>query len=408
MHDVAIVGAGPGGAAAAYYLAKAGLDVALLDKASFPREKTCGDGLTPQAVAVLEDMGALTAAELEINPIKQVRVFSPSGRVAGVSIPTSGPYPPFALVIPRLQLDQAVLERAVHAGAAFHPGLRVKDITSRDTYVQIQGESGRKTVKIDARFTIVATGANLSLLRRIDLLPDHPKLIRAVRGYFEGAQFEPSLDFRFDNVPLPGYGWVFSVTQTSANIGLGLWPARDGRSRRISPQNSFEHFIQSPGMRTVLTGAEQVGPIRGYPLRTDFIDSKTYNGRILLVGEAAGLVNPLTGEGIDYALESGKIAAKFLTEIMGNSKSVSMDMGEYDHRLRLRFQPIFQFSDLVRRLCMNRICLEALTRWAVRREDLRALLANIVLGNVQPPAKITLGKVMRLIAGGKKIARKAV
>src|SRR5436305_4217050 len=139
-------------------------------------------------------------------------------------------------------------------------------------------------------------------------------MMLCARAYFEGmAEVLDAAQCRFDGVPLPGYGWVFPLSNSSANIGVGFF--RAGLTARWMPKTArtvFDSFIETPALQSILAGAQRVGPIKGYPLRIDFARSPTYAERILLVGEAAGLVNPVTGEGIDYALESGKMAAEHL------------------------------------------------------------------------------------------------
>src|SRR5690606_12222005 len=132
--------------------------------------------------------------------------------------------------------------------------------------------------------------------------------------YFEGVEFLPNhFQFRFDGVPLPGYGWVFPVSQTSANIGAGFIPS--ARGAPLSAQAGFKTFVESSAMRRLLQNARQQSSLKSYPIRTDFASAPTFAERTLLIGEAAGLVNPLTGDGIDYALETGRIAAEHLINL---------------------------------------------------------------------------------------------
>ena len=132
-HDVLVIGAGPGGSAAAHYLAKAGADVLLLDRAAFPRDKTCGDGLTPRAVGILQDMGLLEALEPLGRRISRFEVVAPNRKTTAAPIPISGGLPPFSLVVPRLALDAHVLGSALARGAQFESGVHIDDLVTSVT-----------------------------------------------------------------------------------------------------------------------------------------------------------------------------------------------------------------------------------------------------------------------------------
>src|SRR5262249_8751231 len=163
-----------------------------------------------------------------------------------------------------------------------------------------------------ARLCIIATGASTALLANLGLIAKRPQVMLAARAYYEGPlPCADRIQIRFDGVPLPGYGWVFPLSAASADVGVGYF-ARGFTIRRRPPNAgvAFQSFVRGRGVTALLNGAHQSGPERGYPLRVDFPELPTSAGRVLLVGEAAGLVNPLTGEGIDYALESAQIAAE--------------------------------------------------------------------------------------------------
>jgi flavin-dependent dehydrogenase len=137
-------------------------------------------------------------------------------------------------------------------------------------------------------------------------------------------------------------------------------------------------------MSNVLDGARQTGPVKGYPIRVDFLSAPTFAERTLLVGEAAGLVNPLTGEGIDYALESGKLAAEHLAELLQTGDFSQQRLAAYDSLLRARFANIFRFSTRVRDWYCLPPVLNVLVPLANRRPELRQLLASIILGEREP------------------------
>ncbi len=394
MYDVAIVGAGPGGSATAHYLAQRGLRVLLLDKATFPRDKTCGDGLTPRAVGVLQDMGLVDELMRVGHVIKRFEVFAPNRTSTRDVITVRDGLPNFSLVVPRLLLDDRIRQRAVDSGAEFVSGLQVNDVQRVNTHVELKTEHNGTRETHQAKLAVIATGANTRLLMQVGLLKALPNVMVASRAYFEGVRGLSDIwTLRFDDVPMPGYGWIFPTGTETANIGVGYF--REGRS--ASAAQPFAQFLQSPPVRDMLANAKQVGPVKGYPLRDDFLTSPTFSNRILVVGEAAGLVNPLTGEGIDYALESGRIAAHHIAGMFERDDFSTARYQAYNSSLREHFQSLFEFCIKVRELCLRPFVLNALVNVANRRADLRARLVSVVLGGAPITGKLTLGRVVRAL-----------
>jgi menaquinone-9 beta-reductase len=367
VHDVAVIGAGPGGSATAHFLAQRGLDVLLLDRSQFPRDKTCGDGLTPRALRVLDAMGILREVASKGRPIDSYEVVAPNGKRT-----TSRTE---ALVVPRLTLDQIILERAVASGAQFRAGVTVDAIEpmAHGVNVKTRGES------VTARLAVIATGAATGVLTRSGILRRAPRAMLAARAYFEGVSARKSFQLRFGGVPQPGYGWVFPMSSNAANIGVGFWPKRKQQTARAA----FQRFVADLPYR-------QTSEMRGYPIRVDFLRARTFAPRTLLVGEAAGLVNPLTGEGIDYALESGQIAAELLAQ-------EPFDPLRYHAVLHERFGKVFHFSEYVRDWYCKPVLLDRLVPLANRRPELRQLLTSIVLGEREPAGFGPLSMLARLL-----------
>jgi geranylgeranyl reductase family protein len=370
MHDVAIVGAGPGGSAAAHFLAQKGLTVLLLDKAEFPRDKTCGDGLTPRALRVLDAMGMLAEVSKRGRAIGGYEVVAPNGKSTTARITSQ----PAALVVPRLTLDNLILQRAINSGARFQRA-SVDYVEPTQAGVTVHAEQTR----FQARTAIIATGAATGVLSRSGILRHRPRSMLAARAYFEGMAQGGNFQLRFDGVPLPGYGWVFPVGNGISNVGVGFLPRKQKRTAR----EVFDAWVEQ-------FDGHQVGPLRGYPIRVDFLKSPTYAERTLLIGEAAGLVNPLTGEGIDYALESGQIAAQHLAQGV-------FDGATYHADLHARFGKVFRFSEHIRDWYCSPFMLNLLVPLANRHPELRQMLASIVLGEREPAGFGPLHMLTRLL-----------
>jgi menaquinone-9 beta-reductase len=375
VHDAVIVGAGPGGSATAHFLSRRGLDVLLLDRADFPRDKTCGDGLTPRALRVLDQMGILAEVTAQGCPVDAYEVVAPNGRKTSAPITAQHG----ALVVKRRLLDDMIQRRALSSGAHFQSGVTASRVEPTATGARVHTADGRT---FDGRVAVIATGAAFGLLQRSGVLNRPPKAMLAARAYFEDLQTEVTRSFqlRFDAVPMPGYGWVFPVHKTAANIGVGFLPRR----KSGTASQAFARFIQGDALRPLLDGARQAGPLKGYPIRVDFLQAPTFAEHTLLVGEAAGLVNPLTGEGIDYALESGLIAAEHLARVFETGDFSRTQFARYHAQLHQRFDKIFRFSEWIRDWYCKPPLLNVLVPLANRRPELRQLLANIVLGEREP------------------------
>lgn len=391
-HDVIVIGAGPGGSAAAHFLAQRGARVLLLDKAAFPRDKTCGDGLTPRAVAMLEEMQLLDELSTAGQTIRQFEVIAPNRRATSAPIPSRVGRSGQALVIPRFKLDERLLQRAVDSGADFRPGVHALHVTGDGRSAKVRIEHNGRQEDYEAPLAVVAVGANMRLLRESRILEHAPETMLAGRAYFENLRgLSDAWQLRFDGVPLPGYGWIFPISADAANIGAGFFRRRAGGAT-----DAFRGFIANPALRPLLAGARQVGPMKSYPLRADFTTSKTHAPNVLLVGEAAGLVNPLTGEGIDYALESGRIAAQHAAAMLAQSDFSEARRNAYDADLRTHFQSLFEFCIFVRdHLCDKAWLLNALVVIANQRADLRLRLAEVVLGGRAIRGRLTAQRVLR-------------
>jgi geranylgeranyl reductase family protein len=379
--QVVVVGAGPAGSATAGALAATGVDALLVDKATFPREKTCGDGLTPRSVAVLDRMGVL--AQLESAGalhIHGARLYAPNGRFVEVAFEelADAPYP-FGLTISRKALDALLLEEARRAGARFVSPLRVTGLLRQDGAVAgVKGAVEDEVMTVRADVTCLATGAAMPLVQEAGLLLTVPPVIRAARGYFENLKgSEPLFQFHFDRQLLPGYGWLFPLAGGRANVGIGTYADR----RTVPPYRLYERFVgTNPRMRSQLAGAEPETAPKSNLLRYDFPSVQTETDGLLLVGEAAGLVNPINGEGVDYALESGLLAARVISDALAAGDVSARQLAIYGRRLRERYLDLFRNLNRMRRWYLRESVLNLIVRKAERRPELKTLLITAAMG----------------------------
>jgi geranylgeranyl reductase family protein len=298
--DVAVVGAGPAGAAAAITAAAHGLRAVCIDKAVFPRDKTCGDGLTTNALRVLEKLG-LDRTEFESNGavyVDETVLVSPSGRRVALPHGRDGAH---GAVMTRRGLDAALVSLARRHGIEVREGCAAERVTQHTDHVDVDG--------VRARFVVAADG-HWSAVRRA-LEPHSARDLgewHAVRQYFEGVR-DRRLWVLFERDLLPGYAWVFPLPDGRANVGYGVLRA-DGRSGR-DLKALWPDLLARASMREILgPDARPVEPVRAWPIPTRYQPARLASGRVLFAGDAAGVVDPMTGEGIAQALESGMLAVE--------------------------------------------------------------------------------------------------
>jgi geranylgeranyl reductase family protein len=302
--DVVVVGAGPAGAAATITAIERGLSVVCVDKAHFPRDKTCGDGLTANALRLLEQLG-VTSSDLgaaEPKFVRETMLVSPSGRRARLPLPTDGTH---AAVVPRRSLDAALVGVARGRGADIREGWAIEGVRNDADVVHLTFAGG---ATLDARFVVAADGHWSSVRRALE--PDTPRDLgewHAVRQYFDRVDDE-RLWVIFERDLLPGYAWVFPLPGGRANVGYGVLRS-DGRSGRAL-KDLWPELLARPVMRGVLgPNARPAEAMRAWPIPTRYDPTRLTHGRVLFAGDAAGVVDPMTGEGIAQAIETGMLAA---------------------------------------------------------------------------------------------------
>ncbi|MGF0115670.1 geranylgeranyl reductase family protein [Promicromonospora sp. Marseille-Q5078] len=336
--DVIVVGAGPAGTSTAHWCASAGLDVLVLDKASFPRDKVCGDGLTPRAVGELARMGLGTQPEDGWIRNEGLRVVA-GARSWELPWPDLDSYPGYGMARARTSLDHRLAQHAQASGAKLLERTKVAGplLDERDGRVvgvraqplDARGRADGAEAVYRAPVVVAADGVSsrfataLGITRR-----DDRPLGTAVRTYFrtegtsrhEDAWMESHLEL-WDGAPgasnlLPGYGWIFALGDGTANVGLGAVSSTP--ARQSATGHDYRSMLQAWMRNTPedwgFTPDNQVGPVRGAALPMGFNRSPLYRDGAVLVGDAAGMVSPFNGEGIAYALQAGRVAADAIAQ----------------------------------------------------------------------------------------------
>jgi geranylgeranyl reductase family protein len=306
--DIAVVGGGPAGVAAAITLARAGRDVVLFDKAQFPRDKCCGDGLTTGALRRLERLGLRPEAVPSWQVVEETCIRSPSGRTVEFRLPADEGV--FAAVARRVDLDAAFLDVARSAGVKVHDGHAVSDIGQRPEVVELTvGGIGA----VQARYVVAADGMWSPLRKKLGA-GDEPGYLgewHAMRQYF--VDVDPAAASRlwvwFEPDLLPGYAWSFPLPGGRANVGFGIHRSAGRPTHEMKQQ--WADLLARPHIRSILgLGAAPEAPAKAWPIPARIGATQLAAGRVLFTGDAARATDTLTGEGIGQALETGELAGQ--------------------------------------------------------------------------------------------------
>jgi len=346
--DVVVVGAGPGGSATAYWAAAAGLDVLLLDKASFPRDKVCGDGLTPRAVAELARMGVAIREEDGWIRNRGLRVHG-GGHTIELPWPELSSYPSYGLAMRRSGLDQLLVEHARAAGAKVLErtavtGPLLDERTGRVVGVRAKGEDGNELV-LRAPVVVASDGVSSRLATALGRSPrpDRPMGV-AVRTYYRSPLHDDpwmtSYLELWDGEPgasnlMPGYGWIFALGDGTVNVGLGSVSSTNAATK-TDYRDLFGTWMANTPPEWGFTKENQDGPVRGAALPMGFNRGPLYGNGVMLVGDAAGMVSPFNGEGIAYALAAGRVAAEAAAQGLARGSAAGRERAFAGYQTRMK------------------------------------------------------------------------
>jgi menaquinone-9 beta-reductase len=339
VHDAIIVGAGPAGASAAAALGQRGVpNVLLLDRSTFPRDKTCGSGLSPNALTLADELGIGAELRRRANPVQSVKLVTRGGREMTLASNAA------AVVLLRRDFDNLLVERAKALGIEFRGAVHVTEaIREQDRVVGVRSADGEE---LRARLVLFADGSH-----SIFSIDPRPKVsISTLMGWWEGADFVPGqLEMVFDRNVAPLYGWLFPETATRVNIGICIdGPSPEDEQPKRNLRRVFSDFLRDH-YQARLAGARQVGKLQGHPIvHTTRIEHCTAPGA-LYVGEAARITNNATGEGISHAMQSGVFAAEAVAEVLEGRASESEAWEEYQRKHRRRFTPEFMGGHALRK-----------------------------------------------------------
>jgi geranylgeranyl reductase family protein len=356
--DVIVVGAGPGGATAAFHLARHGLQVIVLEKSEFPREKVCGDGLTPRAVKQLVKMGVdITGPGWQRH--KGLRVIGGGVRME-LDWPDLASYPNYGLTRTRLDFDEILIRRSVEVGAKLLTSTNVTgpilDGGGRVIGVRATQGPGKEPVEFRAPLVIAADGVSGRFPLSVGLAKRDDRPIGvAVRQYYRSPNrhdddyLESWLELRSKeggDKLLPGYGWIFGMGDGRVNVGLGVLNSSVAFGKTDYRAMLTDWLSTTPDEWGMNDPANADGKIQGAALPMGFNRVPHYTRGVLLVGDAGGMVNPFNGEGIAYAMESGELAAEFAVQALAQPAGPRRErvLAGYPTELKARYGGYFRLG----------------------------------------------------------------
>ena len=407
--DVLVVGAGPGGSTAAYHLARHGLDVLVVDKAAFPREKVCGDGLTPRAVVALRRMGVDTE-DPRFERHRGLRIYS--RRVTlDLPWPDLADFPSFGLTMTRASFDELLVRHAEKAGARLVEETEVVGPMMNDegwvTGARLRDAGGDAETTVRARYVIAADGASSRFAAQAGVKRDASKPLGiAARRYYRiehhpGPWLEVWMGLTDRDSAMPAYGWLFAVADGSVNVGAGLLNTF-ANFKDLSAQGVFDAFVRALPPAWNISEATAEGRVLSGPLPMGGSRTPPAMPGMLVIGDAAGLVNPFNGEGIAYAMESAELAAELVAEALVKDRPGVAHL--YPTMLRERYGAYYRIGNRFVRAIGHPRVMQALVDYGLPRERLMKFLLRL-MGNLSDRDHGDLQD--RAIAALERIARAA-
>ncbi len=383
--DITIIGAGPSGATAAISLARKGIPVLLIDRHQFPRPKICGDGLSGKVVTSLNRLDPAYVAELQRAGIATAslaaRFSSPNRKIMELSFQTDDPATPPGFICRRADFDHFLLKKALAFNeTTFLGGTHVTGLERKEECIRITDAEDK--LAIETRLVLFAAGADRKLIRQLDpSFPDPREEGIGVRAYYDrvtGSDHKHAIEIHFLKELLPWYFWIFPFEDGSANVGLAL-PESIAKRKSMSLKELMFKLIRSYPDLKMRFPAEIEG------VKTEAARLAYYNGpcpmagkRYLLLGDAARLIDPFTGEGIGNAMVSGRYAAEIASACIVKGDFSGNITREYQSLIDSKLGPELNLGLKLQALAQRQHLLNFVIGRAARSETTRQLISEML------------------------------
>ena len=387
-YDVVVVGAGPAGCSAAIHLHKYGIDdVLLIDKALFPRDKICGDGIPLKCNSLLEELG-INANNVKEHGYKitQLNVYTPKNEIISYGNPQDNSSQK-SVCLARKEFDLLLQNQAKQIIGNIYQGTKIRKITSspgKHHTLLLEENTTRSQKQVQAKLVIGADGSN-SVIARQNKMISNKKSDRFIglRGYCYNEDYEPAIHIIYDKNILPGYIWLFPVSKNKANIGMVVnfdYKQQTGKDiieifKQIVISHPVFNKIKAPHKNELFDN------LKGFPLNLGSAKGSRVTDGLILVGDAASFINPLTGGGIYNALLSGKMAATVAADCLRKKDLSAKALKTYDTLWKKELHSSFYYSSLIRRAFRYR----TLATWYLQSCSKNRIFANVFLATYGNP-----------------------
>ena len=384
--QILVVGSGPSGASAGYWLARRGFEVVVVEKKTYPREKTCGDGLTPRAVKQLLDMGFDFERD-DLHKVHGLRSYAGDLKIE-LAWPQHTIYPSWGATLRRADLDMQVAMLAEKQGAIVRQGTEATPVVESGELVAVDLSSVGEVERVTPDIVVIADGSLSRFGRRLGSArrKDYPYGL-GVRGYFASPNstddfIESQLNILDrEGRAMPGYGWVFPLGDGSVNVGAGLVSTFRGW-KEVNTSRILDAYVASLPDHWEVTEASALTRPVGGKLPMSFSVGPKVGRNWLAIGDASGAVNPFNGEGIDYAYETGRIAAGVIEEALGSRDGSRL--WRYQQTLDDEYGDYHRVARLLLIAIGNPNVMRALTRVGLRSRPLMEWVLKVMANLLEP------------------------
>ena len=397
--EVLVVGGGPAGTAAAHWLARAGHEVLVVEKKEYPREKTCGDGLTPRSILQLIEMG-FDFSVPEFHRVHGLRAYS-SELMIEMAWPDHPVLPPWGGVIRRSDLDMQVAALAEKQGVVVRQNTTASPILESGRIAAVELAMNGNRERIEPEFVIVADGSLSRFGRELGAVRDKSRPYGlAARAYYSSPMaddgfMESQLDLHdAEGVTIPGYGWVFPMGDGSVNIGVGVLSTFH-RWKDVNTSSLMDAMADSAPDHWGLTPESKLTDARGGKLPMSFSVGPLVGSNWLLVGDAAGAINPFNGEGIAYAYETGRMAAEHVAAAIEQGDR-SLIWG-YRDRVLDEYDLYYRVARVFVRVIGRPGVMRILTRTGLRNRTLMEWVLRVMANILRPDERHLAETAYRMI-----------